>query len=204
MTMAHARAVTLCLLLAGMGGAPALPAQGSWGLATELGMAFFSSAAVDSGGRSFHPDGRTTSCLRLERRFAAGRAGVGLALLYAPGGIALTSGDVTATQAGVLDLYGIAPELSWRLVATARGSSLVAHAGPVVEIWSVSGEGDRTRVGGRGALSLEWPITGRLSGQVRAGVTLTGSPFDAAELPAGFEPRALWRRSVALALRYRL
>jgi hypothetical protein len=204
MTMFRARATALCLLLAGTGRAPALAAQVGWGLSADLGMSFFSGTAVDSAGRSFYPDGRTTLSLRLDRRFGAGRAGLGLALLYAPGGVALTSGDVTAIQGNVMDLYGIAPELSWRLGATARGSSIAAHAGPVLEVWSLSDGGDRTRVGAHGAVSLAWPISDRLAGAVRAGVTLTASPFDAAELPAGFAPRALWRRAVSLALRYRL
>jgi hypothetical protein len=73
----------------------------------------------------------------------------------------------------------------------------------VVDLWKVEGD-TRTRVGGRAAAAVEWPIARALTGSLRVSGVLTGSVFDATEVPDGVERVATRRVAVAIGLRYRL
>src|SRR5947199_4494 len=70
-----------------------------------------------------------------------------------------------------------------------------------------SGEGgaaSRPRIGARGAVALEWPLSGRCTGSLRATGVLSGSVMNRDETPAGVERRKTRRRGVSIGLRYRL
>ncbi|PYO80385.1 MAG: hypothetical protein DMD67_00555 [Gemmatimonadetes bacterium] len=73
----------------------------------------------------------------------------------------------------------------------------------MVELWKVDGD-RRSRVGGRAAAAVEWPIARALTGSLRVSGVLTGSVFDPAEVPAGVERLATRRVAVAIGLRYGL
>ncbi|HYT04310.1 MAG TPA: hypothetical protein VEM13_05445 [Gemmatimonadales bacterium] len=192
-------ALALCLGIAPL---PRLAAQ--WSVALEAAASYYGGASRDTAAdptaiRPHHPTGLG---VRVDRRL--GRLGVGVAAALARPDVIVENSGAGAILKGALDLYEIAPEAT---VLVSRASSVVAvrvHAGPLIDIWSPSGEGTRTRLGGHAGLSLECPIGGRFAGSIRAGGALTGSLFDDGELPSGFERRAMWRSSVALSLRYRL
>jgi len=75
--------------------------------------------------------------------------------------------------------------------------------GPSLDIWDVDGV-FRTRVAARGAVALEWPLSGRCIGSLRATGVLSGSMMNRDETPAGVERRATRRGGVSIELRYRL
>lgn len=193
-------AILLCLA-----GAPAaLAAQ--WSVGFDIALSRFTSASVDTttggSGSSFHPHGPAIVGVHVERRL--GRGGVALGVRYTGAGVIGENSDVAVEQKGVLTLVELAPDASLRIARTASGTEFRVSAGPVLDVWSENGGGTRTRAGAQAAVSVEWPIIERLAGSVRAAATLTGSVFDASELPAGVERRAMWRQSVALGVRYRL
>jgi hypothetical protein len=179
---------------------------GQWSVALEATASYYSGASRDTGADpiSIRPHHPTSLGLRLDRR--VGRLDVGV-------GAALAGPDVIAENSGVgaiiknaLDLFEIAPEAALLVGQTPARErvALRVHAGPLIDIWAPQGEDARTRLGGHAGLSLEWPLGARFAGSVRAAAALTPSLFRDGELPAGFERRALWRRSVSLGLRYRL
>src|SRR5207244_1597480 len=81
------------------------------------------------------------------------------------------------------------------------GTEARLEAGPVVELWKVDGD-RRSRVGGRAAAAVEWPIARALTGSLRVSGVLTGSVFDPAEVPAGVERLATRRVAIAIGRRF--
>jgi len=193
--------VALCF---GISIAPS-PLAGQWGLEVEFAASRFSGTARDTtaaGPASSGPSHPTVVALRLDRR--VGSVGVGLGLSYASVGVREEGREFAVVQKDVLTFVELAPEISWRCARTDSGAALRLHAGPVADVWHPDGGTSRTLIGARGALSVEWPITGRLASSVHAGAVVTPPVFEQGDLPAGFERRATWRRWVSLGLRYRL
>src|SRR3989454_3490919 len=112
--------------------------------------------------------------------------------------------EFAVVQMGVLTFIELAPEVVWPGARGVSGAAFRLHAGPVADVWHPDGGTSRTLIGARGALSVEWPIAGRLAGSVHAGAVVTGPVFEQGDLPAGVERRAPWRRWVSLGLRYRV
>ena len=158
-----------------------------------------SAGGVAASERPQHPP---VLALRLER--AAARVRVGLGVLRARAGLVAENGIAAAVQKGFFTLLELAPEGSIRLAETGAGTELRLHAGPLVDFWTLEEGDNRTRAGAHAALSAGWRIVGRVTGSVRVAAALTGSVFDAGELPSQLARRAMWRRTVSVGLRYRL
>ncbi len=178
-------------------------AAAQWSVAAEVSAArFWGGSREGEGNRSYHPYRPTLVGVGIERK--GHRVSLGLRGYYAAAGLALEGPDAVVAVKDALDLYGVAAEISVSLKQLTGDAGLMAHAGPMLEVWSLSGESSATRAGVAGAVGLQFGIGGRWSGEVRVGMAVTASPFSRADLEAGFEPRTLWRRAVSGAVRVRL
>jgi hypothetical protein len=178
-------------------------AQGQWAVGVEVGSARFWGSSVETAEphRSFRPYRPTTFGVGLIRR--AGRLGLALHLQYAGASLALEGADAVVAIKGVYKLYNAAPELVYR-IATLASTELRLHAGPLFELWKTEGAESQLRAGVHGGVSLRVPFAERLAGSLTAGAAVTASPLTDAQLVAGYERRALWRRSVVAGLEYEL
>jgi hypothetical protein len=179
-------------------------AHGQWAIGLEVGAARFWGASVETNDphRSFRPYRPTTLGVGLMRQ--ASRFGLALHLRYAEASLALEGDDAIVAAKGVYDLYHASPELVYRIATLAATSELRLHAGALFELWSVESEESQFRAGVQGAVSLRVPFGRRLAGSLTAGTAVTASPFSQEQLLDGYERRALWRRSIAASLEYRL
>jgi hypothetical protein len=139
--------------------------------------------------------------IRIDRQFGGARCALGLR--YAGAGLGIEGTDLSVVAKGAFDWFEIAPELAIQL-ASMRGNSLYAFGGPVLDIWVPRDTPARTRVGGRAGMELAVPFGARVSALVRASAAVTGSVFEANEVPLGYERRAMSRGSVALGFRLAL
>lgn len=177
------------------------PAAAQWGLSAEIGVARFGGTSRDTTGTRVGPYRPTTFGLRLDR--ALGSTRVALAVLYAKTGFAGERNGVAIVQYDAGSLWELAPEASLRVARFGAGAEARLEAGPVVEIWKVDDD-SRSRLGGRAAAAVEWPIARALTGSLRVSGVLTGSVFDPADVPAGVERLATRRVAVGIGLRYGL
>ena len=180
-------------------------AAAQWCVTAEVGLARFGGTSLDTAAAdptSLRPSRPTLVALRLGRDLGA--IGFALAVARAPTGLLETGPDLAIVVPDVMTLYEVAPEVAVRVARSSAGATWRLHAGPVLDHWTVKQDGDRTRWGVHVGSSLGFPLVSRLGVSVRAGATLTPSVFDAAELPDGFERRAMWRTGIALGVRYSL
>jgi len=186
---------------------PARGLGGQWLIGADVTAMWFGGTSHDtsaaSDDESFRPHRPTSFGLSVDKRFT--KIGVGLRLSYAEAAVA-DEGD-----AGFIGLnnffacYEAAPELSYRVARTGTGAEFRVHGGPLLDLWSVTGEdGLRSRWGAHAAVSVELPFGRHLAGAVRAGGALTPSVFKPGELPPQFVRQTMRRGSVTLGLRYRL
>jgi hypothetical protein len=173
---------------------------GQWSLTPEVGLTAFGGSSRDSGGVRIGPTRATVFGLRLGRE--SPRLSVGLRILTGSTGIGATDGDLTVIQEHQLQLLEFAGVFSWRVAQIGSASRLGLEAGPVLDVWMPQGASSRSRFGAVAALAWAFPVSPRLDAALRLEGTLTGSLFDAADLPAGAERRATWRRGASLALRW--
>ncbi len=192
-------AIALGLLVVAPG---ALGAQ--WSIVAEVGTAGFAGGATDTsaGGGTFRPYRLTILGARLERRWH--RFGLAAGALTSGADVAVDGSEVLVALKNQLRLLEIGAEASLLLARPGPAASLWARAGPLLDSWSPKGGERRQRVGGQVGASLEWSLGGRLSGSLRGAVALTRSAFEDGELPAGYERRAMWRRSWVGGVRLRL
>jgi len=176
-----------------------LPAQ--WGISADIGVARFGGTARDSSGATVGPYRPMTFGLRLDR--AVGSARLELGVLYAKTGLVAEGQGVAVVQYNLGSLWEITPEVSLRVARFGTGVEARVEAGPAIDLWNFDGE-RRSRVGGRAAAALEWPLAGALTGSLRVSGMVSESVFDAADIPSGTERRATHRFGVAVGLRYRL
>src|SRR2546430_3544211 len=172
-----------------------------WGIAAEIGVARFGGSSRDTSGTTVGPYRPTTVELRLDRGLRSAR--VAIAVLYAKTGIAGEQPGLAVVQYDIASLWEVAPQLSFRLAGFGVGVDVRLEAGPALQLWDLDGE-SRTRVGGRAATVLEWPLARALTGSLRLSGALSRSVFDAADTPSGVERRATRRFGVAVGLRYQL
>ncbi len=186
-----------------LAGAIQRPLGAQWAAGTELGASRFWGGSIEQteAQRSFRPYRPTVLAVRLQRE---GRTlGAGMALEYFSAGLALEGAEGHLVANGIFTVYGLAPELLYRL--TGLGSNRVLlRAGPLLEIWKIFDEGSELQLGMQAGLSLCVPLGGRFDATVAGGVAVMPSPFTDGQLDASFERQPLWRRSVALGLQYRL
>ncbi|HXL12024.1 MAG TPA: hypothetical protein VN955_11560 [Gemmatimonadales bacterium] len=193
---------TLIGLLAAV--ALAVPGRASaaqWGLSAEVGVARFGGTSRDSSGSTLGPYRPTTFGARLDRELGPVRVGIGL--LYARTGLAGEQNQTAVVFYDRASLVEAAPEISLRVARFGGGVVTRVAGGPSLDIWDVDGV-SRTRVAARGAVALEWPLSGRCIGSLRATGVLSGSMMNRDETPAGVERQATRRGGVSIELRYRL
>jgi hypothetical protein len=177
--------------------------EGQWTISAAVAADRFWGGSVEIAPdhRSFKPYRPTTIALGLERRTRG--IGLGLNVGYTGASLGLEGTDAVVAVKGVFEVYSIAPEVSFRIVSLGTGNTLLLHAGPLIEVWSLVDEDTRSRAGCQGAVSLEVPLSKQFGLALSAGAALTSSPFENGELD-GYELRALWRRRFGLGLNYRI
>ena len=190
------RLAFLLLLAAPMPGA--LAAQ--WSIAPEIGIVSFSGSARDTAaGMDLGPTRATTLGFGIAHE--DGRLGIALRFRYGASGLGASSGDLTVVQEHAFKLYDVSSVASLGLTTFGTGTALRLEAGPAVSVWKSKGGERRTRLGANGGLAVLMPLGRRSSATLHAEVGVSGSVFDAADVPAGVERRPAWRRSVALQIR---
>lgn len=178
-------------------------AQGQWTVGAEIGSNRFWGGSEETAAehRSFRPYRPTTFGIGLARR--ADELGAGLRLHYSSASLALEGQDGLVAAKGVFQVYGADVHLAYRL-ARISANALTLEAGPLFEIWSVSGEESQARLGIQTGLSFRVPLGRGLVGSLTAGAAVIPSPFTESQLEAGFQRRPLWRRRLAGGLEIRL
>ena len=189
------RARLSLLLLLGVALPNGVAAQ--WSIAPELGVQSFGRSARDTAaGLDLGPTGGTAIGFRFAR--TGRRIGIALRFRYGTSGLAATDGNLTVTQEHAFKLYDLSSMAFWRLARLGAGTTVQIEAGPVLSIWKAKGGESRTRVGASAALALRIAMGPRYAAAMRVEGGLSPSLFDAADVPAGIERRAAWRRGVAI------
>ncbi len=183
--------------------APAAAQERGWGLSPDVSTVWFGAGAESpSDGLSVGPGPGTALGIAASRNTGAVR--IGLRLFRVEGGLRLAGGGVslTADDAG-FTLYELAPEVGFRLLRLGTaGAGIRLAGGPTLDLWNWEGAGDRTRIGGRALLGLESPITPDWTVAAWLEGAMSGSVFDAGELPSEYEQRSLLRGRVGVELGY--
>ena len=189
------RAILICvggLLLA----RPMAAQVHRWGVTVEAGEMRFGGTSADTssdGIGSFRPFRPAMIGLRLER---GERIRMGIGLVYGRGPAALIGPDVAvAGRDNPLTLLELAPTVAWR-ISQVGGGALYLAGGPVVDRWSWSVAPTRWRLGGEVAARLDAPLGASTGLLIRVAVGRSASVLEDADLPATFERRASWRRSI--------
>ena len=194
--------ISLAALICAVGTVPIQAQERSWGLVAEAGLASFSGHSKStSEPQEGHPGGASTWGIRLDRTRDHVRLTLGV--LYATSGLEIESSEASAQAKGILKVYEISPEISFVLFQP-RDGAVRLHLGGVIDHWSPTDADGRTRLGGLAALSLEVPLSDRISVQVRGEATLTGSLFNEDEVPSDYERKSGIRQRWSLGTRYRL
>jgi hypothetical protein len=170
---------------------------GQWLIGVEIGTDRYWGGSVEKAEakRSFRPYRPTSFGVGLERR--RGPLGVAVRLHYTGASLALEGSDAVVAAKGVFDVFGIGPEVVYRIASIGAGNTLLLHGGPLFEVWKIIDEDTKSRVGAQAALSMTVPLGSGFAASVLAGVALTSSPFTSSQIGPNFEPRALWRRGFA-------
>ena len=178
-------------------------AQGQWFVGAEVGSNRFWGGSAETTGerRSFLPYRPASIGIGLARW--GGRVGAGLRLQYSSASLALEGQDGLVAAKGIFKVYGADAHLAYR-IARVSANELTLEAGPLWEVWSVSGEESQSRLGIQAGLSLRVPLGTGLVGSLTAAAAVIASPFTESQLDAGFERRPLWRRRLAGGLELRL
>ncbi len=177
------------------------PSSAQWGIAAEIGVARFAGSSRDSSGVTVGPYRPTTFELRVDTRLGPPR--VAIVVLYAKTGIAGEQPGLAVVQYDIASLWEVSPQVSFLLTRFGVGVDVRLEAGPALQLWNLDGE-SRTRLGGRAATVVEWPLARDLTGSLRVSGVSSESVFDAADTPSGVERRATRRFGVAVGLRYQL
>ena len=177
------------------------PSSAQWGIAAEIGVARFAGSSRDSSGVTVGPYRPTTFELRVDARLGPPR--VAIVVLYAKTGIAGQQPGLAVVQYDIASLWEVSPQVSFLLTRFGVGVDVRLEAGPALQLWNLDGE-SRTRLGGRAATVVEWPLARDLTGSLRVSGVSSESVFDAADTPSGVERRATRRFGVAVGLRYQL
>lgn len=181
----------------------ASPLHGQWRIGMSVGATRFSGGAEEPAtGRSLLPYRPTMFGADVSR--VRGRLGVGVRVHYASSSLALEGHDAVAAIKDVMEVYGIAPEVSVRLTRLGPAATLRLFGGPVFEVWKLDDDTSHSRLGACAALGLEVPFGTHWAGAARVGAAVVRSPFGEDDLEPGLEPRTLWRREVSAGLAYRM
>jgi hypothetical protein len=174
----------------------------SWGLGVDVGLTRFwggSEPVAPNEAPGFKPYRPTTFGARLDRLFGWGKVAVGV--LYAQSGLGSENDELAIIAKGGVDLIEATPEAAYRLGTLGPVTEVSLFAGPVLDVWMLSGEDTRLRIGGRAGLELLVPLGGALAGTVRAHGGLSGSLFRGTEVPNDFRTKSMPNAGIALGLR---
>ncbi|HET7604354.1 MAG TPA: hypothetical protein VFK36_15120 [Gemmatimonadales bacterium] len=190
---------TMCaaLLLLAVPGIGAAQQPRGWVVSGSAGQAWFSEAATGEA-TDFRPSPGLTVSLGVTRRFAKWE--VSLMADTRPS-VLRASDSVSVIQLSSLSFgrTGLTLTLG-RTLARTGSASVVAGAGMRLDGWTLPEDGHRWRAGAEahGAVRLG---LGAVTVENRLTLGLSGSPFDAADLPDGYERRVLRWMEVDIGLR---
>ena len=181
-----------------------LAAQGPWAIAVELGSVSFNghaSSTATTPETTGHPSPTRTWGVRISRTGES--VGFSLGIVVASTGVQFESEETAVEARNILGLVEVSPQVAI-VILKPREASLRLHLGAVLDHWSPDGDNARTALGALGALSLDLPFSSRFGAEVRWETTLTGSVFEADELPSEFSRKNGWSERWVLGLKYRL
>ncbi len=180
-------------------------AQGSaqqhlWTIGLDVGQTHIGGTSRDTASgddQAFRPSNSTVWSLHASRR--VGGFALGLIGSYGTAGFALEGPDLLLVdRTAGFTFYELAPVIGIRLTGLGNDGLLVLTGGPVVSLWSLTDQPDRTRLGARLGLSLPIWFGQNLGGMVRLDGVVTPSVFEDGELPDDFILPATWRVQVSL------
>lgn len=200
----HSRRSCLIILVLAIGPAHSSSAQASgWSLGVVAGYSDFRGGVRDADGVTIEPSSRLEFGLSVARGFDAWQLEADVK--WAPGHF--SSRDSTG-QTLQIDLLGesfpqlrLAPLIGRRLAAIGEGR-VALLLGPTFDLWHAD-DRLRPRLGGQLRLALEAPVGGLLV-QNFVAYSISGSPFDASELPPDVIRSTLQAFSLGVAIRLRL
>ncbi len=171
-----------------------LAAQAGWTLSGEVGSNRFSRAAHDSSSPAVSIGAwpATSYTVRLVRSGA--RSDVAVSVGYTATPFAAWIDNVAVVQGGELALVEFGLTYGRRLLRSGRGAALGLEAGPVLHVWTMSGEDPRTRLGALLGTVVELPLTDRWRVDLRADLTLTKSWLRPEDEVDGITREPLMRR----------
>jgi len=184
-----------------------LPAQSAgWRVSAGAGQSWFGGGASDTtgAGLSFRPTPSVAWGLGVDHAMGKVRVGVGFTTLTADlqlsgSGVQIVSEETRLRQ------YELALLVNVPLLRVGGlGAAFSLAAGPTLDVWTVTDMDSRTRAGALAALLFAAPISPGWTLLASAAGALSGSPFNASELPAEFEPSTLLSGRIGLGLRYGL
>jgi len=198
-------AVGVGLLIATTSMIPGVAAQeGQWRASLGAGQTWFNGGVTDTtnSGVDFTLTPSVTWALAADRQFGHVRLGVQFSYLSANvqatgPGLRLVDPSFYLRQWGVTALVTV-PVLR---VGTG-GAGLSLSAGPALGWWNATDSDSRTTFGGVAALQFAAPITPGWKLLASAGGSVSGSPFEAGELPVEYIPATLWSGQVGLGVQY--
>lgn len=138
----------------------------------------------------------------VDRSFGAVRLGLGLS--YLSSNLQLAGDGITITES-TLDIaqWSVAALVTVPLVRLGEAGAAVSIAGgPVLGVWTLTGEDTRTRAGGTAMVQVTAPLGQAWHLLAIIGGSVSGSPFNPADLPAEFETTTLWGSGVGLGVQY--
>lgn len=196
------RTVSLALVAMVMSHASGTAQQHSWTVGIDVGRAHTGGTSRDTASgdeRAFRPFHSTVWSLHGSHR--VGGFALGLIGSYGTAGFALEGPDLLLVDRTVrFTFYELAPVIGIPLTGLGNDGLLTLTGGPVVALWRLTDQPDRTRLGARLGLSLPVWFGQALGGVVRLDGVVTPSVFEEAELPPEFILPATWRVQVSLGL----
>jgi hypothetical protein len=197
--------LAVVMLAATVGVIPTVLAQEpGWRLTGGATHAWFGGGATDTtgSGLSFGPTSSLAWSLGADH--PVGRVRVGLQLSYFTASLQISGSGVRIVSENTdFSEVQLAALVSLPLLRVgASGAGFTLALGPTVDFWSITDTDGRTRGGAIAALLFGAPIAPRWTLLALAAGTLSGSPFNASELPVEFEPSTLLGGRVGLGVRY--
>ncbi len=194
------RTVSIALVTILLGNAQGSAQQRLWTIGLDVGRTHIGGTSRDTTSgddRAFRPSNSRVWSLHASRR--VGGFGLGLIGSYGTAAFALEGPDLLLVDRTVgFTFYELAPVIGIPLTGLGNDGLLVLTGGPVVALWSLTDQPDRTRLGGRLGLSLPVWFGQTLGGLVRLDGIVTPSVFEDGELPDEFILPATWRVQVSL------
>lgn len=178
--------------------------DGAWQVTATAAQSWFSGGLDDT----TTTDGNYTLAPRIAWGLTADRAlgkvRLGLGVSYVSSHVQVSNDQVTIVE-GTLDVsrVGVAALVTVPLARLgSAGGAVSLAAGPALGIWSLTDQDTRTRFGGIATLQVAAPLTPSWQLLASIGETVSGSPFNADDLPGFFEATTLWATAVGLGVRY--